>query len=703
MSKIKVNLPDYPVNGKQISFIAPCASSYTECFIINDVMYSVVDADGVSVAGIPNVWNSGAMVSAILNVDTKTAFIQNANTNTYMEGQFQTQTHKLKSSDSLTREDTMPFYSSRDGAHHKVTLAVLKEVLGVESATIVVTTCQGAQVTCTNGETTLTNTGSTQFSLPKNGVWTVTATLGGKTATATVEATGAMKYNVDLMILDKIAVDSAPDKTVYFEGEFVDITGLKVTATYADGTTADVTGDCTISPTTIAADTTAITVSYSNAGLSTTATFPVTVRTLSSIAITTPPAKTAYKYGELFSGAGMVVTATYSDGSTDTVTGWKVSPERALILSDTDITVSYTENRVTKTCTQAITVSNYVTKIAVTEAPAKTGYFNGNAFDPSGMVVTATYADESTRAVTEYIYSPTTITFETTKITISYTEDGVTCTTTQAISVAQVSPVLAENTWEDIRMVSDSGQAANYWSVGDSKPVTINGKVGYTTFTNIVLDAFIIGFDHNSALEGANRIHFQIGRIGDTNVCLCDGFYSQNKEVAGAFCMRAFASNSGGWETSSMRQLLNDHGNTLDPNAFLMNALPQELRSVIKSVTKYTNTGTGATGGNSSATGTEAKVTATEDYLFLVSEFEVAGKRNDANVYEQNYQQQYEYYKAGNSAVAKKYNDTSKAAIWWTRSNSVKSDATWCAVNSSGASYSYSHIKSYGICPCFCV
>ena len=37
---------------------------------------------------------------------------------------------------------------------------------------------------------------------------------------------------------------------------------------------------------------------------------------LVSIAITTPPAKTTYVSGETFNPAGMVVTATYSNGAT---------------------------------------------------------------------------------------------------------------------------------------------------------------------------------------------------------------------------------------------------------------------------------------------------------------------------------------------------------------------------------------------------
>ena len=82
---------------------------------------------------------------------------------------------------------------------------------------------------------------------------------------------------------------------------------------------------------------------------------------LSSIAITTPPTKTTYEPGELFDPTGMVVTATYSDASTDDVTvSCTYSPDVALTLSDDEITVSYTEGGVTKTATQAITVTDCV-------------------------------------------------------------------------------------------------------------------------------------------------------------------------------------------------------------------------------------------------------------------------------------------------------------------------------------------------------
>jgi hypothetical protein len=705
MSKIKVNLPCYPVNGKQVSFISPCSSINTECLIVNDVEYSVVDADGVSVAGLKNVWNAGAMVSAILNVDTRTAFIQNANTNTYIEGQFQAQTQKLKLNNSATREDTIPFYDESAKRHCQITFASLREALGVASATIDVTTCADAEVVCSNGTTSLTASGSTQFTLPNTGVWTVTATLGGKTASATVNATGAMLYAVDLRIPNKITVDSTSAKTIYFSGETVDTSGFKVTATYVDGTTADVTDDCTFSPTTTTADTTELVVSYSNAGLSTTANVPITIRALSSIAITTAPNKTKYKYGELFIGTGMVVTATYSDGYTCAVTGWTVSPTRSLILSDKKVTVSYTENGVTKTTTQAITVSNYLASIEVTTAPTTTEYYSQETFDASGMVVTAVYADGSTKVVTDYTYSPKTMTSSVTAITISYTEGGVTEKTTQAVSVTGVSATLESNSWATIRKMSDEGKAANYWNVGDVKSITINGAVGNTTFSKLSLRTFIIGIDHNSQKEGANRIHFQIGKIGTKDVCLCDSKYDSTGEnptsSAGAFTMNTKASNSGGWNSSNMRNYI--LGNNSTPAAptsgSLLAALPSGLRAVMKPVTKYTDNA-----GNKSKV--SDAITATTDYLFLLSVFEVLAVDTSTNPYEKNSQAQYAYYKAGNSFIKYKHDATGENVYWWSRSNNSLSSGEFLCISdrdgSTGIRFQGSNCSS-GIAPGFCV
>ena len=689
---------------------------------------------------------------------------------------YQPPTQELAPNDEMGLDDTVPYFSNTVGQNKKVTLRALKAALGVQSASINVTTCAGASVTCTDGETTLNGVGSTKFSLPDNtGTWTVTATLAGVTVTKEVEVTGALQYNVDLMIATGLAVTGAPTKTAYDVGEAFDPTGLSVTVTYADNTTEDVTADCTFSPATMASGTTEVTITYQRAGRTLTATQAVTVRQLSgisvataptktayyigetfdasgmvikatmsdgstktvtgwtysptgaltanttavtisytengvtktttqaitiralvSIAITTAPTKTAYKYGEKFSSAGMAVTATYNDNSTRVVSGWTYSPTGNLTLSNTAITVSYTEGGVTKTTTQAITVSNTLSSIAVTTAPSKTAYFTGDTFDTAGMVVTATMADGSTKAVTGYTCSPTTMASNTTAVTIFYTEGGVTKTTTQAVTVTTISTTLNANSWATIKAVSDASKGASYWAVGDTKTITINGKVGNTTFSNLSVDAFILGFNHNGSREGANRIHFKIGKISGVHIALCDSNYGNSGSSASYFQMNASNTNSGGWNGSSMRKtLLGNSGTpTSPPSNSLLAALPSDLRAVMKAVTKYSDN----TGGGSD---TASYVTSTTDYLFLLSEFEYHGARTYANSAEKNYQAQYDYYKAGNSKIHYKHNATGTAAYAWCRSVFSSDSRGFCRVYTDGsASSRYAHY-SYGVAPGF--
>ena len=76
-------------------------------------------------------------------------------------------------------------------------------------------------------------------------------------------------------------------------------------------------------------------------------------RKLTGIAVTTAPTKTTYSVGDLFDSAGMVVTATYDDGSMSPVTGYTWMPEAELTADDTKVTIVYQG----KTVEQAITVN----------------------------------------------------------------------------------------------------------------------------------------------------------------------------------------------------------------------------------------------------------------------------------------------------------------------------------------------------------
>lgn len=267
-----------------------------------------------------------------------------------------------------------------------------------------------------------------------------------------------------------------------------------------------------------------------------------------------------------------------------------------------------------------------------------------------------------------------------------------------------ISTTLNDNDWSIISKVSDAGQGANFWSVGDRKAVTLNGTVGALTLSNYTAYAFILGFNHNSGYEGNNRIHFQFGKTAltaGTDVAFIDSNYSSTSSTT-AFRMNTSNTNVGGWSSSYMRSTICGDivyvGSNFTPvyTGFL-GVLPSELRSVLKSVTKYTDN----TGNSSTAA---ANVTATTDYIFLLAEYEVFGSISYANTNESAKQAQYAYYSAGNSKVKYRHSATGSTAVWVLRSPSRSNATSFICVSTSGsASNGYAANGSRGFTPGFCV
>lgn len=297
---------------------------------------------------------------------------------------------------------------------------------------------------------------------------------------------------------------------------------------------------------------------------------------------------------------------------------------------------------------------------------------------------------------------------ETGAYTVTATKNGQTTsgsvnvvsgTTSYSLTLSFVSSTLNNNEWSVIKSVSDAGQGANYWSIGDRKAVTLNGTVGKLSLSNVTTYAFIIGFNHNASVEGTNRIHFQLAKTalsGGTDVCLCDSSYNSTVSTTGYFSMNSSRTNSGGWASSQMRT--NICGTSLSSySGTIIAVIPAALRAVLKSVTKYTDNT--ANGGGSTA----SYVTATTDYFFLLSEFEVFGSISYGNTNEKNKQAQYAYYSAGNSKIKYKHDGTSTAAFWWLRSPLAGNSFDFVIVYTDGTvdgSYAY---YSLGFAPGFCV
>ena len=124
--------------------------------------------------------------------------------------------------------------------------------------------------------------------------------------------------------------------------------------------------------------------------------------------------------------------------------------------------------------------------------------------------------------------------------------------------------------------------------------------------------------------------------------------------------------------------------------------IPEALRAVLKSVTKYTDN----TGGGSTAA---SAVTATTDYFFLLSEYEVFGSISYANSNESSKQAQYAYYSAGNSKIKYKHDGTSTAASWWLRSPHAGTSNSFVRVTTGGMVGNGHADFPLGFAPGFCV
>ena len=247
-----------------------------------------------------------------------------------------------------------------------------------------------------------------------------------------------------------------------------------------------------------------------------------------------------------------------------------------------------------------------------------------------------------------------------------------------------ISSVLNENSWDTIKWASKHNVGQNYWSVGDCKVVTMNGKVSDgLTLTNYTAWVYIIGFNHNAEKEG-NGIAFQgfkTAQTGGTDICLVDSGYDSNKTSGTWFNMNNAQTNGGGWQGSLMRK---------NVMPLIKAAFPADLQAVIKPSTIFTAPDTG-----------DIALTVTEDDVFLLAEYEVFGTRTYASTQEPNYLKQYSYYSAGNSKVMYQHNDTSASTGWWERSPYSNESNYFCDVGANGRASTYFAIASSGVSPAF--
>ena len=228
---------------------------------------------------------------------------------------------------------------------------------------------------------------------------------------------------------------------------------------------------------------------------------------------------------------------------------------------------------------------------------------------------------------------------------------GVAPQMTKPIALPPIGTALNDMTWEQIQTISDAGKAADYFNVGDTKNITLDG-VSYPVQ--------IIGFNHDTLTSGGTAgITFQLVDCLNTR-----------------YQMNSSDTNVGGWKSSEMRSRMSEFLGKLD----------EDLQNVIKSVNKLTSVGSQS-----------STIETVSDKLFLLSEVEIFGSTTYSFAGEGS---QYDWYKAGNTKV-KKVNGS--VGIWWERSPCNDDANTFCNVNSNGNVFGNYASNSYGVSFGFCV
>ena len=239
--------------------------------------------------------------------------------------------------------------------------------------------------------------------------------------------------------------------------------------------------------------------------------------------------------------------------------------------------------------------------------------------------------------------------------------------------------------WEDISKISADGTFKNYFKVGDTKRIYLNGTywVGQT-WANIPIDMVVLGIDHNQDQEspGEHRVHWMIGMLDGKNVCIdpVPGEYDAVSATYGGIIAPDTTVVS--WRDSRMfKASLNGNNQTVYPNAHdIKEILPTDLLSVMKSVLK------------SSLKTDKTTMEFVESYITLPSVGEIRGFAS-GTWYENQFQKGYEYFVKKYDGTANSLNAmlTSVDVLsggpkrWWSRS-AVKaaSSRQWYTTNTDG-------------------
>ncbi len=427
------------------------------------------------------------------------------------------------------------------------------------------------------------------------------------------------------------------------------------------------------------------------------------------------------------------ITTAISNATVSAANAEKATKDSAgNVISDTYVTSSYLEEYMANLSVEA---KGLIAKPVVTVLIGKTVEIETLALNGNGGTLTAS-STSTAIAIVDIVNGTVQVTgVAAGSANITITRQNGTVTDSAVVAVTVVESLLNAASWSSISKISKTGEGALYWDVGDTKQITLNGKVGnQLTLTNQSLCVFILDFNHAMNGTAENNIiwgGFKSALTNGVDVALADAKYGSTS-TDGTICFTMnhkgqtttsgsagyYNTNYGGWKGSDLRydilgatstapseynQLKTTSNVGYDATSAtltspkadtLLAALPSDLRNVIRLWTRWVD----AVGNSSNV---DANIKATVDAITLLTEYEVQGARSYANTYEQNHQRQMAYYANGNSKVKYKHSATTTAVNWWTASPNYNNAYSFCYVNTSGSANDNNANYSYALAPAF--
>lgn len=289
---------------------------------------------------------------------------------------------------------------------------------------------------------------------------------------------------------------------------------------------------------------------------------------------------------------------------------------------------------------------------------------------------------------------------------VTITITGVSGNLKIIVSAVVVIKALNDCTWAEISQISSSGQAANTFSVGDQKTITFTGNGNFADRMRLTgnIDVFILGINHNASYEGNNLIHFCMGKSDGQLAALFNAAHSDNifsngtqnnseNAVLGCYDAHVRSSEQGanrygfGSRTSGMAYLCGKSVSNIQTSRVgVIGSLPTDLRAVMKMATKYYDT--------------ERAIDSIELPMSIPSVYELRGVHySGTETWSDQNQQQYDYFKSGNSYSAKGLsfnssgnqgvNESNRGSTYWLRNRVSSSmdptERNYVAMNGSGS------------------